>query len=107
MAILYHLPAKLDKNLYLENQQNKEAYYGLPNDVKFCKSCVISNQRPSTSVEFLNDGLQKKKAINFDKNLRCDACSVREEKSKERKENYMFLGLVVGLLAVTGIIASL
>jgi len=32
---------------------------------------------------------------------------VREEKSKERKENYMFLGLVIGLLAVTGIIASL
>ena len=32
---------------------------------------------------------------------------VREEKTKERKENYMFLGLVVGLLAVTGIIASL
>ena len=32
---------------------------------------------------------------------------VREEKSKERKENYMFLGLVVGVLAVTGIIASL
>ena len=32
---------------------------------------------------------------------------VREEKSKERKENYMFLGLVVGLLAVTGIIVSL
>ena len=32
---------------------------------------------------------------------------VREEKSKERKENYMFLGLVVGLLTVTGVIASL
>jgi protoporphyrinogen oxidase len=32
---------------------------------------------------------------------------VREEKTKERKENYMFLGLVVGLLTVTGIIASL
>ena len=32
---------------------------------------------------------------------------VRTEKNKERKENYMFLGLVVGLLAVTGIIASL
>ena len=30
----------------------------------------------------------------------------REEKNKERKENYMFLGLVVGVLAVTGIIAS-
>ena len=32
---------------------------------------------------------------------------VRSEKNKERKENYMFLGLAVGLLAVTGIIASL
>ena len=32
---------------------------------------------------------------------------VREEKTKERKENYIFLGLVVGLLTVTGIIASL
>ena len=32
---------------------------------------------------------------------------VREEKTKERKENYLFLGLVVGVLAVTGIIASL
>ena len=32
---------------------------------------------------------------------------VRAEKNKERKENYMFLGLVVGILAVSGIIASL
>ena len=32
---------------------------------------------------------------------------VRAEKNKERKENYMFLGLVIGVLAVTGIIASL
>ena len=32
---------------------------------------------------------------------------VRAEKNKDRKENYIFLGLAVGLLAVTGIIASL
>tara|TARA_B100000700_G_C14459991_1_gene585673 strand:- start:308 stop:505 length:198 start_codon:yes stop_codon:yes gene_type:complete len=32
---------------------------------------------------------------------------VRSERSKEKKENYLFLGLVVGVLAVTGIIASL
>ena len=31
---------------------------------------------------------------------------VRAEKNKDRKENYMFLGLVIGVLAVTGIIAS-
>ena len=32
---------------------------------------------------------------------------VREEKTRDRKENYMFLGLVISVLAVTGIIASL
>ena len=32
---------------------------------------------------------------------------VRAEKNKEKKENYMFLGLVISVLAVTGIIASL
>ena len=45
----------------------------------------------------------KKSKININDLLQ----KVREEKTKERKENYMFLGLVVGLLAVTGIIASL
>ena len=32
---------------------------------------------------------------------------IRAEKVREKKENYMFLGLVVGLLTVTGIIVSL
>ena len=31
---------------------------------------------------------------------------VRQEKNKEKKENYIFLGLVCGAVAVTGIIAS-
>ena len=32
---------------------------------------------------------------------------VREQKTRERNENYMFVGLVIGVLVVTGIIASL
>jgi hypothetical protein len=31
---------------------------------------------------------------------------VREERNKERKENYIFLGLICGLVAITGVIAS-
>ena len=31
---------------------------------------------------------------------------VRELKSKEKKENYIFLGIICGVVAVTGIIAS-
>ena len=32
---------------------------------------------------------------------------VREEKNKEKKENYIFLGLICGAVVVTGIMASL
>ena len=31
---------------------------------------------------------------------------VRLEKNKEKKENYIFLGIICGVVAVTGIIAS-
>ena len=31
---------------------------------------------------------------------------VRQEKVKEKKENYIFLGLICAVVAVTGIIAS-
>ena len=31
---------------------------------------------------------------------------VREEKNKEKKENLIFLGLICGVVAVTGVIAS-
>jgi len=43
------------------------------------------------------------KRVNINNLLR----NIRDEKSKEKKENYVFLGLVVSVLAVTGIIASL
>jgi len=32
---------------------------------------------------------------------------VRLEKNKEKKENYIFLGIICGVVAVTGILASL
>ena len=32
---------------------------------------------------------------------------VRQEKNREKKENYIFLGLICALIAVTGIIASI
>ncbi|MFT4662682.1 MAG: hypothetical protein ACI8XB_002975, partial [Patiriisocius sp.] len=59
-----------------------EAYYGLPNEVKFCKKCVISNQRPSSTVEFKNEKGEKKKVINFNDEGICSACVYHEEKEK-------------------------
>lgn len=57
-----------------------EAYYGLPNEVKFCKKCVISNQRPSSTVEFKNEKGEKKQVINFNEKGVCSACVYHEEK---------------------------
>ena len=55
--------------------------YGLPEEIKFCKKCIISNQRPSSSVEFKSQNNQKK-GIVFDKNGICDACNYNEIKNK-------------------------
>ena len=64
----------------LENFENLEAYYGLPKTVKFCKKCVISNQRPNSEVEFKHNINTKKKTIHFDEEGVCDACTLAEKK---------------------------
>ena len=46
------------------------------------------------------DSSSKKVDINF------LLSKVRQEKNKEKKENYIFLGLVCGVAAITGIVAS-
>ena len=55
--------------------------YGLPEEIKFCKKCVISNQRPSSVVEFKNTVDQKKRGIEFNKEGICEACEYNEEKA--------------------------
>ena len=50
------------------------ARYGLPPDVAFCKRCIISNQRPNSSVEFLNTADSPKTTIRMDEDGICDAC---------------------------------
>ena len=37
--------------------------YGLPDKVKYCKECVVSNQRPNSTVEFKSSSNIKKKLI--------------------------------------------
>ena len=56
--------------------------YGLPKKVLFCTKCVISNQRPSSTVEFKSKKNEKKKSIFFDKDQICSACRYSEIKNK-------------------------
>lgn len=72
-----------------------EAKYGLPSEVKFCKRCVMSNQRPASEVEFKHSINTKKKTIHFDKEGVCDACRNTDAKEsidwKKREEELLQL----------------
>jgi N-acetyl sugar amidotransferase len=59
----------------------KKALFGLPQTVLFCKKCVISNQRPNSTIEFRQKIIDKKITINFDENGVCSACNFAEEKN--------------------------
>jgi N-acetyl sugar amidotransferase len=59
-----------------------EAYYGLPRDVVFCTRCVISNQRPSSVVEFKSQAGDPKPTIEFDDEGVCSACRFADKKAQ-------------------------
>ena len=75
-----------------------KSFYGLPKKIIFCEECVISNQRPNSTVEMKNKG-NKKDAISFSKKNICSACKyskikkkinwkIREKKLFKLLENY-------------------
>jgi N-acetyl sugar amidotransferase len=57
-----------------------EARFGLPAQVRFCTRCVISNQRPSSAVEYAHTRESKKETISFDAEGVCAACRFAEMK---------------------------
>jgi N-acetyl sugar amidotransferase len=61
---------------------NLEAFYGLPNEVVFCKRCVISNQRPSSAIEFKSKKDDEKSYIGFQDGI-CSACTFNETKNQK------------------------
>lgn len=62
--------------------QRFETYYGLPSDVRFCKRCVMSNQRPASTAEFKHTKDSKKVTLAFDEHGICDACRTAEAKER-------------------------
>ncbi len=63
-----------------KSEEHLEAKYGLPHEVVYCKRCVMSNQRPSSSVEFKHDKNRKVRSLHIDESGICDACRVAEQK---------------------------
>src|SRR3990167_2016825 len=69
-----------DKNFV---DDSLEAKFGLPRKVIFCKKCVVSNQRPNSTVEFRHSIDSKKKTIHFNEEGVCDACILAQKKKAE------------------------
>ncbi len=76
-------------------EEQLEARFGLPQQVVFCKRCVMSNQRPASSVEFKHDIRHKHTTLHMDEEGVCDACRQAEIKQridwKAREESLMRL----------------
>lgn len=77
------VPKEIDKSKFAADAQNLEVKYGLPEEVVFCKKCVISNQRPNSAVEYNHTKESRKKTIHFDENGVCDACNFAEKKHSQ------------------------
>lgn len=60
--------------------KHNDVYYGLPRDVKYCERCVVSNQRPSSTVEFKHRPDRKHVTLKIDDEGVCDACRFAEIK---------------------------
>jgi len=76
----YKSRTPIDISAYDRPESQLEAKFGLPLDVKFCRRCVISNQRPSSAIEFAHTANSKKRTIAFDEEGVCDACRYAEQK---------------------------
>lgn len=72
-----------------------EAHWGLPIEVTFCKRCVISNQKPTSSVEVKHSVSHTHQTIHIDEEGVCDACRFAEMKEQidwhEREERLLQL----------------
>ena len=72
-----------------------EAYYGLPEKVVFCKRCVMSNQRPSSTQETKHSRTQKHSTMSINEDGICDACQFAEQKEsidwEQREEELLRL----------------
>jgi N-acetyl sugar amidotransferase len=76
-------PSSVDLTQFERGNAKPQTFYGLPTTVKYCKVCVISNQRPNSAVEYDHTKDSKKETIHFNEEGICDACKFTERKRHE------------------------
>lgn len=66
-------------NSSVQPDETLEVKFGLPREVEFCKRCIISNQRPISTVEHKHTIKTIKKTIYFEDGI-CDGCRAADKK---------------------------
>ncbi len=61
---------------------NNKITFGLPKKVIFCKKCVVSNQKPNSTVEIKNQQKVRKSTQIFNDDGVCNACIYAEQKKQ-------------------------
>lgn len=80
---MYHKPKAKSSEEIEREYKSKKSYFGLPFEVKFCKKCIISNQRPVSEILYKNNIKTQKKTIRIHDDGICDACKFNEKKRKD------------------------
>jgi N-acetyl sugar amidotransferase len=63
-------------------EEKRQAMFGLPEEVIFCKKCVMSNQRPSSYPEFKHTRDRITPTLHIGPDGICDACRYAEKKEE-------------------------
>lgn len=79
-AATHRRPGTLDLDQYEPGKANPATKYGLPPTVQYCQSCVISNQRPNSVVEYQHVKDSQKPTLKMFDDGVCSACRVWESK---------------------------
>tara|TARA_X000000950_G_scaffold252977_1_gene315552 strand:- start:656 stop:1873 length:1218 start_codon:yes stop_codon:yes gene_type:complete len=66
----------------LQNSKDKTSLK-TDDEVLFCKKCVMSNQRPGSTIEFKKTSTIEKNSINFNKQGICNACHYKTIKDND------------------------
>ncbi len=64
-----------------DTTEELEAKYGLPHEIIYCRRCNMSNQRPTSVVEYKHTMESKKVTLVIDEEGVCDACRVADDKA--------------------------
>lgn len=68
---------------YQPGAKDVEVRFGLPREVKFCKICCITNQRPNSKNEYKHTKDSSNTTIDFDRDGVCAACRNKEKQHKD------------------------